>query len=231
MPRSKEEKTTTSVIQRKLASKAAAIVWADAPYIKKFAGAVRQFFHALNCTRIQKLFFPGFWDWTPDTMIPVSLLNLRLSSRNKWSEIDKNIKVLNDDSDYFVCADLDMAPHVNKMVTGRWRPQVTSHCDKKRIIEIHLSLYKETCNQVSVKCALCLISAVADCFPISLMPRIDILFLSLPPAVHGDADTRNTLKLFPLRWYNFSAIVATFSSFVFCCRNFKVGTTFRSISF
>jgi len=91
MPRSKEEKTTTSVIQRKLASKAAAIVWADAPYIKKFAGAVRQFFHALNCTRIQKLFFPGFWDWTPDTMIPVSLLNLRLSSRNKWSEIDKNI--------------------------------------------------------------------------------------------------------------------------------------------
>jgi len=35
---------------------------------------------------------------------------------------------------------LKMTPHVNKVVTGRWRPQVASDKHHKRLIAIYLSL-------------------------------------------------------------------------------------------
>jgi len=36
----------------------------------------------------------------------------------------------------------EMASHENEVVTGRWWPRVTSHCDRhhKQQIEIHLSV-------------------------------------------------------------------------------------------
>jgi len=46
---------------------------------QKVAAAVKQFFYALNCT-LQKTVLPGFEHWMADTILLVSLLNLRLSS-------------------------------------------------------------------------------------------------------------------------------------------------------